>query len=234
MQRIAILLCMLLVSVDAFSQSTLPSKPNWETQKGILKAANQQKPYLEDGMRVISIENGQHVLVGGNGRYIIKGSLWDMYDGVIESKIFDQVLPSFPPALPTENYFLEFGNKASSRKVFLYVNYNCNSCDLALAPLKNENVLSNFHIKVMLLHNSDESYSIARHVYCESDKELAFTEILLNSKLPSKLNLCDNMIAKQAVTLAYSQGINALPLTHFNHLSQSVLGDPNVAYSAAD
>jgi hypothetical protein len=223
-----------LFTAISSAQSTLPSTPNWETQKGILKAVNQQKPYLDDGIRVISIENGQHVLVGGNGRYIIKGSLWDMYDGVIESKVFNQTLPLLPATLPLDNYFIEFGNPASKNKVFVYLNFNCNSCDLAVSPLKDPSVLEKFHIKVMLLHNSDESYAIARHIYCEEDKKAAFSQILLNNSLPSELNLCDNMVAKQAVTLAHSQGINALPLTHFKHLSQSVLGDPNVAYSAAD
>jgi hypothetical protein len=232
--RVSILLLILLFSAFTSSQSTLPTTPNLDTQIGILKAANQQKPYLKDGMRVISIENGEHVLVGGNGRYIIKGSLWDMYDGVIESKVFDHTLPALPTSLPLDNYFLEFGNPASERKVYVYIKYNCNSCDLALAPLKDKSVLKNFHIKVMLLHNSDDSYAIARHIYCEVDKETAFTDIFLNNSLPSELNLCDNMAAKQAITLAHSQGINALPLTHFNHLSQSVLGDPNVAYTAAD
>lgn len=225
---------LLFLSAGSLAQSTLPLTPNLETQKGILKAANQQKPFLQDGMRVISIEDGQHVLVGGKGRYIIKGTLWDMYDGVIENKIFDQTLKTLPSSLPLDNYYIEFGNPASEKKVYVYLNYNCNSCDLALAPLKDESVLKNFHIKVMLLHNSDDSYAIARHIYCEVDKEAAFTKILLNNSLPSKLNLCDNMLAKQVISLAHSQGINALPLTHFNHLSQSVLGDPNVAYTAAD
>ena len=232
--RISLCLTLFLSSFCLLAQSTLPAIPNFETQKGIMEALNQQKPYLEEGMRVISVENGRHVLVGGDGRYIIKGTLWDMYDGVAESRLTDQVIPPLPSTLPLSDYFIEFGNPNADKTVYLYVNFGCTSCDLALRPLKDPEILSKYHIKVMLLNNSQDSYAIARHIYCENDKESAFTSILLNGVLPMTLNQCDNMIAKQVITLAHSQGVNALPLTYFTHLRQSVLGDPHVAYSAAD
>jgi hypothetical protein len=233
-KRISMFVFIFLSAGNVLAQSTLPAIPNFETQKGIMEALNQQKPYLESGMRVISVENGRHVLVGGNGRYIVKGTLWDMYDGVAESQLSDEVLKPLPEALPLSDYYVDFGNPESQKTVYLYVNYGCTSCDLALAPLKNPKILSKYRIRVMLLNNSQDSYAIARHVYCESDKKAAFTQIFLKGQLPNKLNQCDNMIAKQVITLAHSQGVYALPLTYFSHLRQSVLGDPNVAYSAAD
>lgn len=219
------LLLLLIMSFKTLSQSTLPDIPRKETQIGILEALNENKPNL--GMHILSVESGYHVLMSRNGRYMVKGSLWDLWDGVHESQVVDGKIPSLPPSLSPDQYFVIFGNQ-NGLPLFSYVKYGCNSCDKVIETLFSDDVLSKYKVHLMVLHNDPVSELVARHIYCSTrSKEKAVRDIFREYKNfnTSQLNGCKGSVSSSTPTAANAQGIKALPFTYFPEREYGVIGD---------
>lgn len=222
--KISLFLFLIGLSTYSFSQSTLPQSPSKETQIGILKALNVAKPNL--GMTVLSVENGYHVLMSNNGRYMIKGTLLDFWDGVHESKVVNESIKMLPTSIEPDQYYVQFGNP-EGKKLYSFIKFGCNSCREVAESLLSKQALEHYDINVMLLHNDEESKRLASHIYCSKDKLEAFRTVFSRTTMPTDTLLmdCTNDVTSSTPTAANIQGIKALPYTYFPERSYGVLGE---------
>lgn len=196
-----------------------------EMHKAIVSALKQQKPGL--GMRVLSVEDGQHVLSSANGRYIIKGTLQDLWDGVLKTGTLKETLPTLPDMLEPERFFIEIGNP-DGEPVFVFLKSNCQMCDALFAVLSDPLYRSKYRFKVLLLSNDEASTLASQQVYCASNKTKALEALLENPRLQvsTDKNCLDGLTAL-ANKAALAMQVRALPMVHISSQSLTVIGDPS-------
>lgn len=222
--RIIVLAISILFSTWTHAQSTLPEAPRKETQLGILKALNVHKPEL--GMRILSVDGGSHVMMSSNGRYIVKGSLMDLWDGVHESQVIEGALTTLPASISPETFFVRFG-KEDGLPLYAYVKYGCFSCDVVTKTLLSDAVTSKYNVHLMVLHNDSISQLVSEHIYCSDNKITTLKSIFSGtSSIDSSLmNKCKDSVAGSTPTAAGAQGVKALPFTYFPDRKYGVIGD---------
>ena len=193
--------------------------------QAMVKALEQQKPGL--GMRVLAVEEGQHVLMGGNGRYVIKGQLKDLWDGVQETGTMQENQITLPAALEPEQFFVSLGNPQRPT-VTIIMKSNCSLCDTVFAVLNDPIQLDRYHYQVMLVSNDSDSLRASQYVYCAEDRKAALETVLASpgaSTTPS--GSCDSQLPVMTTKVAMAMQVRALPYTHFNDKHLTVIGDPS-------
>jgi hypothetical protein len=219
---------MLVLSLPSHAQSTLPEIPRKETQLGILNALNEDRPKL--GMNILSVESGYHVLMSTNGRYLVKGTLWDLWDGVFEPYVVEGEITALPAKISPESFFVQLGNP-DGEAMHVYLKYGCHSCREVALSLLNDDVLKTFNIKIMVVHNDALSKSVAQHIYCQSDNGNAFETIFSNMNVSGEsLVNCNSFLAKKTPLAAMAQKIKALPFTYFPTRKYGVVGESSAYF----
>lgn len=225
MIKFLIFLSVLVQAQLVFAQSTLPELPSKQTQLGILNALNENKPNL--GMHILSIENGYHVMMSNNGRYMVKGSLWDLWDGVFESQVVPGVMKELPASISPQQFFINFGKK-DGLPLYSYVKYGCHSCREVVETLFSQEITSKYNVHLMVLHNDPLSKLVSQHIYCsKADMVTQLRSLFLESSDfdPSNLNECKASVASSTPTAAGAQGVKALPFTYFPEREYGVIGE---------
>lgn len=217
----------LLVSFHTVGQviSTDGANVSNEMHKAIVSALKQQKDGL--GMRVLSVEDGQHVLSSANGRYIIKGTLQDLWDGVLKTGTLKETLPTLPEMLQPERFFIDLGNP-DGEPVLVFMKSNCQMCDTLFAVLRDPLYRSKYHFKVILLSNDDASTLASHYVYCSTDKTMALESLLANPARQVSINPeCLDGLTGLANKAALAMQVRALPMVHMRNQSLTIIGDPS-------
>ncbi|MGY0314407.1 hypothetical protein ACV4QK_21275 (plasmid) [Alteromonas macleodii] len=205
--------------------STSSSQISDDMHKAMVSALKQQKEGL--GMRVLSIEDGKHVLSGGNGRYIIKGNLTDLWDGVTQTGTMKEIIPSLPEMVNPSRFFINIGNPEGV-KILVFLKSNCSMCDAVFDVLSSPIYRDKYFFEIMLLANDEQSKIAADFVYCSEDQVEAL-ETLLENPLASLKNSTNCNVDTPALTTkaAMAMNIRALPTLHIKSKSLSIIGDPS-------
>lgn len=212
-------------AVAAQTLSTDSSRVSAEMHNAMVAALEQQKPGL--GMRVLAVEDGQHVLAGGNGRYIIKGVLQDLWNGVERTGSVEERLPVLPPMLKPERFFVTIGNP-NGEPVKVFIKSNCTMCDSVFAVLSSPIYRDKYQFNVMLLGNDKQSTAASKFVYCAKAPEEALEQLLSNPL--RKLEFtgdCEVDTPNLTTKAAMAMNVRALPMMHFTQRTLSVIGDPS-------
>lgn len=212
------LLCLttVLLFSPAYAQRTVN-----EIISTAMSAKDKQLPSL--GMYVLSIEDGKKVLMSKTGRYIVKGTVTDMWDGLVEKGQQASNFPSFPSLLNVEDFTLHFGDSSKS-EVLAYVSFGCNQCAEVVRQILSPEFIANHSVRIMLVSNSDEDKLVASNVYCAVDKHAVFKELFLERKYNSVKKDCIHPQIDMNIGLANAQRIKALPSTFFKDKKLVYLG----------
>lgn len=217
----------LSISVPSSAQvmSTSSSQISDEMHKAMVSALKQQKEGL--GMRVLSVEDGKHVLSGGNGRYVIKGTLTDLWDGVTTTGTMEEILPILPPMVNPSRFFVNVGNP-DGEKVLVFLKSNCSMCDSVFEILSSPIYRDKYSFDVMILANDENSRLAAEYIYCSEDQSAALETLISNplASFDSSEN-CDNDTPALTTKAAMAMRVRALPMMHIKSKSLSILGNPS-------
>ena len=196
-----------------------------DMHKAMVSALKQQKEGL--GMRVLSVEDGQHVLSGGNGRYIIKGNLTDLWDGVSNTGTMKETLPTLPPMVNPSRFFVNIGNP-KGEKVLVFLKSNCSMCDSVFEILSSPIYRDKYSFDVMILANDERSRLAAEYIYCADDQAAALESLIANplASFDSREN-CDVDTPALTTKAAMAMRVRALPMIHIKSKSLSILGNPS-------
>lgn len=196
-----------------------------EMHQAMVNALEMQKPGL--GMRVLAVEDGQHVLAGGNGRYVIKGELRDLWNGVQKTGTVKQTLPVLPALLNPERFYVSLGNPEGIA-VQVFMKSNCIMCDTVFAVLTDPIYLNKYRFNVMLVGNDKASDQATKYVYCAQDKVTALEALLNNPHMTfDATETCDDDTAELTTKVAMALNVRALPMMHFPKRTLTVIGDPS-------
>ena len=196
-----------------------------DMHKAMVSALKQQKEGL--GMRVLSVEDGQHVLSGGNGRYIIKGNLTDLWDGVSNTGTMYETLPTLPQMVNPSRFFVNIGNP-EGEKVLVFLKSNCSMCDTVFDVLSSPIYRDKYSFDIMLLSNDENSKLAAEYVYCADDQIDALETLLANPQASFNQNdSCAVDTPALTTKAAMAMNIRALPMVHIKSQSLSIIGDPS-------
>jgi hypothetical protein len=206
----------LLISMSLHAQKTMN-----EVISNAMSASDKQLPSL--GMYVLSIEDGNKVLLSKTGRYIVKGTVTDMWDGLQEQGSQPSNFPVFPPLLDINDFTLSFGDP-NKPEVLAYVSFGCHQCAEVIQQILSPNFLSRHSVRIMLVSNTEEDKLVASNVYCASDKYSVFNQLFVAREFESIKSDCVHPQIDMNISLANAQYVKALPSTFFKDTNMVYLG----------
>ena len=226
MLRVFTVLSVLILSFSVTANDNVSDRAEVspELHEAMVKAIDQQLPGL--GMRVLAVEDGQHVLAGGNGRYVFKGTLQDLWNGVQSTGTQKEQLTVLPSAVNPEQFFIDIGNP-DGINVQVFLKSNCQMCDAVFKVLQDPFYRDKYSFTVMVLGNDVESDSASRFVYCSEDQKTALEELLLNPNRTFNSQRCPVDTPALTTKAAMIIGVRALPMIHLPAQSLTVIGDPS-------
>ena len=185
-----------------------------QTLSDALSAQKFEYPFL--GMDVLSIENNKHVLVSKNGRFMIKGSLEDLWKGVTHSFIdpnpvdFSQA-NKLSEMINKDSISVTFGNN-NGTPIEVFLSYSCVQCRLFVKQILDQGFLKRFKIRIYPVYRTEMDKKVAESIFCGEDKQSLFKLRFLNRNL-NNLESCDSVATTMAVTYANVFPIRSLPAT---------------------
>jgi hypothetical protein len=202
-----VFLSLLLFSVDVDAQNS-----KQQIMSDVMKAKNIQMPGL--GMYIISQEDNNTVLLSKTGRYVLKGTVTDMWNGVQISDVKQLPAPKFPEMLDQNDFMLKFG-VTGKPIVISYLSYSCLQCRSIVEQLMSETFLQNHDLRIFLVANSPEGKLILDDVMCSDNKQQSFKNRYLNRNVSNINKGCLGQFSKLNIDLANAQKIQTLPSTFY-------------------
>lgn len=210
-----------LMFILVFSQDGFAQRSKNEIIVDSLKAKNMQKIGL--GMHIVSLEDNKTVMISKNGRYVVKGTVTDMWDGMQNSGEQAAVYPNFPSQLDIEDFTIGFGNK-EGKEVIAYVSYSCRQCVDLLTQVLAESFLSSHFVRILPLYNNKADELVVNNIYCSTDKKKTLIEMMVKRNLSKIDSKCLHSQPNMNVILANAQSIKALPSTFYKGENKVYLG----------
>jgi hypothetical protein len=168
--------------------------------------------------------------MSGNGRYIVSGTMTDLWDGMDDTRrtrdILKPIDPMIAESLPTIDFVV--GNPEGT-PIKMFLTSTCKSCNEAIEWLLKAETLAKYNVKVMLLTNNAQNQNAAQFVYCQTNKKAALKMVkespFKTFEIPSE---CDATIPSLATAAAMAMQVKALPLTYLTEAKESIFGDPTL------
>ncbi|MBB6543044.1 hypothetical protein [Thalassotalea piscium] len=187
-----------------------------------LKVQSMQKIGL--GMHVMSEEDNKTVLLSKSGRYVVKGTLTDMWDGVqVRDKIVSDY-PFLPQQIDPKDYFIQYGNP-QGQEVTVYLSYSCRQCELVIKQILSSSFIEKYRVNLLLVNNNQEDELVTSNVFCAVDKLKAVKEYFRDRNLQDLDKKCISTQAKSNVMLAMAQKVRSLPSTYVKGTNSLYLGE---------
>ena len=206
-KQLATFVILTLVATSAIAQ-----KPKNEIIADTAKYRDMQLDGL--GLTVVSYEDAKHVLVSQTGRYVITGTVTDMWDGVQVSDTMPSAPPLFPEMLDADEMLIRMGNP-HGEPVLVYVSHSCLMCGSLLQKIVEPAYLHKHAVSVMLVHNNDHDELISQNVFCAKDKTEAFKQLFVERDLSALDYDCQTIQPDFNTKLAIAQGVRALPASYY-------------------
>jgi len=162
-------------------------------------------------------------MISKSGRYVVKGTVTDMWDGMQLSDIQTAPYPTFPIQLNIDDFTVSFGNK-EGKEVIAYVSYSCRQCAALVQHLLKEEFLAEHHVRLVPLYNNESDEIVVNNIYCSDDKQKVTKKMFLNRDTSFVDGKCLHTQSKMNVMLANAQKIKALPSTFFKGENKVYLG----------
>lgn len=204
-----------------FSASALSQRPFNEIMASAVAAKDKQLPGL--GMQVVSEEDDKKVLISKTGRYVVKGTVIDMWDGIKSSDTMPLPYPNLPAQLDWSDFAVSFGSP-SNQEVISYVSFSCLQCEDVIKQLLSDSFLSKYFVRILILSNNDDDRLIAENVFCAKDKQQQFKSLFLQRDLSYMDKDCQHSQPQLNISLANAQHIMALPSTYIKNTGRAYLG----------
>lgn len=201
--------------------SAFGQKDNATILSNMAKARDMQLPGL--GMVVVTYEDNRHVLASKTGRYTIKGTLQDNWDGVQHSGSVPANYPKIPELLDIDEFAIQMGNP-NGKEVMAFVSYSCQSCKTLVEQLLEKEFLDDHSLLIIPVHNSQEDKLVSQQIYCASDRGTQFKRLFLTRDLSAMSQACQHPQPDLNVSLATAFGVAALPATYFKGSQQVQYG----------
>ena len=186
-----------------------------------VKAKSQQKIGL--GMHVMSEEDNKTVLLSKSGRYLVKGTVTDMWDGVQTSDHIVTPYPYIPEQIDPSKFYIEFG-APNGKEVMVYLSYGCRQCDTVIKQIFSEPFITQYRIKLLLVSNNKEDKLVNSNIHCATDKVAALKAIFVERDLTSIKTSCPSTQESLNIMLAMAQKVRALPSTFLKGSNKMYLG----------
>jgi hypothetical protein len=180
-----------------------------------LAAKNKNYPYL--GMLVVTSDEKSHTLISPNGRYVIKGTLSDMWEGVDGSFVED-----FPINTAKADQIFEFMKKSDisitmgnmeGEPLDIFVSYSCKQCKEYIKQITQETFLSRYKLNVFIVFIDDLDRNMAMNVYCASDPIKEFYARYVERNIQDLDTSCSPQEPSMSVTYANLLRVRSLPAT---------------------
>lgn len=174
-------------------------------------------PFL--GMKVLSVnaEENKHVLMSNNGRYIITGTVQDLWDGVdrsfievnpINTKSAEQVFKH----IDKDDLAIVLGNNAGT-PIDIFLSYSCKQCKLLAQQIMDKKFLKRFKVNIFVVYASDFDENIAKDIFCGQDKRSRFLKRFVERDISDLETSCSPNEPRMAVTYANVLPVRSLPAT---------------------
>jgi hypothetical protein len=184
-------------------------------------AQNNQKIGL--GLRVLSEEDNKTVLLSKTGRYLIKGTVTDMWNGLQLRDSMSANYPKFPEMLPESDFVFAFG-ESENAEVMVYISYSCLQCDEVIRQVLSTDFLEKHYVKIVLLYNDQLDALVSSNVYCSKNPKEVLRKLYVD-RVTSDINeKCVHSQPKMNVMLANAQFVRALPSTYVKNENKVYLG----------
>ena len=194
--------------------------------------ASQVSEYPGLGMKFVSKEADNHVLMSKNGRYIVKGTLQDLWEGVASPYVVNSGFSRIPKEVRAASTSLFIGD-STKPTVDIFISYSCKTCKAFTQEVFSDAFLSRYSANIFLVYLSDLDKKIITDIYCSSDKVNSFKRRFLQSDITELSGNCSVLEPKMNVTIASVIPIQSLPATllpdinkiYYGTISNNILAD---------
>jgi|TARA_B110000211_G_scaffold188405_1_gene214267 hypothetical protein len=169
------------------------------------------------GMKVLSVDGNKHVLMSNNGRYIIKGTLQDLWTGVERS--FVEINPvNYAAAakifefMNRDDLSISFGN-SNGTPIDIFLSYSCKQCKLLTEQIMASHFLERFHVNIFVVYANDLDKKIAEDVFCGSDQKESFVKRFVTRDITNLKTSCAPKQPSLSIGYANVLPVRSLPAT---------------------
>mgnify|MGYP000498262458 CR=1 FL=1 len=205
----------LILSVFLMNQACWAQKASNKVLADAL--VNTTSAYPSLGMKILSVEGDKHVLMSNNGRYVIKGTLKDLWEGVDRS--FTEINPIDYKAAEKIFEFIErdelsinFGNKDGTQ-LDIFLSYSCKQCKLLTTQIMKEKFLSRFNVNIFVVYANDLDKKIAEDVFCALNTKDSFIKRFVNRDIRNLEASCSPQEPVMSISYANILPVRSLPAT---------------------
>ncbi|MGK2231352.1 MAG: hypothetical protein ACI92O_000510 [Colwellia sp.] len=169
------------------------------------------------GMKVLSKDGSQHILMSNNGRYIIKGTLQDLWVGV-DSSFVDINPVNFTHAakifkfMDRDDLSLSFGN-VKGTPIDIFLSYSCKQCQLLTKQIMAPHFLERFQVNVFVVYANDLDKKIAEDVFCGLNQKSSFVKRFVERDITNLHTSCNPKQPNLSIAYANVLPVRSLPAT---------------------
>ena len=210
-----VLVYLLSIMLSLFSFDCASQEPSNKVLANSLGVKSNSFPSL--GMKVLSIDGDKHVLMSNNGRYIIKGSLQDLWEGV--ERTFVDINPVNTVAaeqvfkfINKEELAVVLGSE-SGTPIDIFMSYSCKQCKLLTQQIMSKRFLSRFHVNVFVVYANEFDERIAKDIFCGLDKKQRFIQRFVNRDISNLETSCAPNEPRLSISYANVLPVRSLPAT---------------------
>jgi thiol:disulfide interchange protein DsbC len=184
------------------------------------------RPSPVPGIFEIRINADEIYYVDGTGRYLFQGSLLDTK---ARTNLTRERVESMHP-LSLENAPLQDAiatkRGAGNRKLVLFADPNCNYCKRLESELESVDDVTVYTFLIPIL--GPDSNAKARNIWCNADRAKAWSDWMLKSTEPPRLECPDTSALTRNVNLAARHKVSGTPTLFFEDGSR-IVGPVNAA-----
>lgn len=216
---LCLFLSALFVTTVSFAQE--PTGTSHSMQQ-MIEARKTHYPDLP--LQVISKQGSQHTFLSPDGRYVITGTIQDLWDGTYQTGTVVEAFPAVPSYVNAKDYFIELGSGEELVEVF--VSYSCVNCLESIQAMFENDHLNKYTFRVLPVANNPTDAVMLNQLYCRSDKLAFFKKVYLNRDVRDAIKQgCPDIQTSMNNALAKALNIRALPLVHKRNESLTIIGN---------
>lgn len=162
--------------------------------------------------KIIQKNGSKTVMMSKTGRFIIKGEMIDLWDGVDQDSTAKAQFPTMPASFPLSDYTIQFG-EPGNKQLFVVASYGCLKCKQVLTELLTKETIGKYHITILPVFNAKHEQTKLKQVFCAADRASAFRDVFVERKDIAVSEHCDTKVFLANNKLAEGFGVATLPTT---------------------
>ena len=208
---------LLLIAISASTQASKLIDP--EVMKAALESDGDVKAIAQlpiETLNLVETKKGNTYFISGNGRFVFKGKLFDVWknqsvDNVADAKSLDFLKLSDMGITDADMAIFKVGNPNIPRQGYLIVDPTSRNTKEILRTVMNDQ--GEFHLDILLVPRLKGAKHTVERLWCAENKNTALTDLILqtNTTVKAKEN-CDKKPIFRNMALFSLLDINSTPI----------------------